>query len=52
MTAYQDMMYGLSSNNQSVKDKWSKLLRQYCELDTLAMVVIWIHWRGRFGVRW
>ena len=50
MTAYQEMMYGFSRDNAEVKQNWSKLLRQYCELDTLAMVIIWIHWRHAFGL--
>lgn len=52
MTAYQEIMYGLSRGNEEVKQNWSKLLRQYCELDTLAMVIIWIHWRRAFGLSW
>ncbi|MCB9030534.1 MAG: DUF2779 domain-containing protein [Deltaproteobacteria bacterium] len=52
MTAYQEMMYGLSRGQPEIKENWSKLLLQYCELDTMAMVIIWIHWRKLFGLNW
>jgi len=26
--------------------QWRRLLLQYCQLDTLAMVMVWWHWRG------
>jgi hypothetical protein len=44
MRAYQEMLYGLSRNDNSVKDQWRRLLLQYCELDTAAMAMVWIHW--------
>lgn len=43
--AYQEMMYGASSKDESLKDKWRSMLLEYCKLDTLAMVVIWEYWR-------
>jgi hypothetical protein len=42
--AYQEMMYGLSSLEPNLKETYRKLLLQYCELDTAAMVMIWKHW--------
>jgi hypothetical protein len=30
-------------------DKWSELLKQYCKLDTLSMVLIVEHWRRCVG---
>lgn len=45
MTAYQEMLYGASRNDTARNLAWQQLLRQYCELDTLAMVLIWDHWR-------
>jgi hypothetical protein len=45
MRAYQEMMYGEHRNDPAAKDGWSRLLRQYCQLDTLAMVLIWEYWR-------
>ena len=44
MRIYQDMMFGLSRNEPGVREKYRKLLLQYCELDTAAMVMIWMHW--------
>ena len=44
MTAYQEMLFGESSTRPEVREKWKALLRQYCELDTLAMVVVFRHW--------
>ena len=46
MRAYQDMLYGLAKNDPAKKELLRKALRIYCKLDTLAMVVIWEHWRG------
>ena len=46
MRAYQDMLYGLAKNDPEKKAKLREGLRIYCKLDTLAMVVIWEHWRG------
>jgi hypothetical protein len=45
MRAYQEMMYGAEKNNPVVKEQWAGLLRQYCALDTLSMVLILEHWR-------
>jgi hypothetical protein len=45
MRAYQEMMYGEHRNDDAARDGWSQLLKQYCELDTLAMVLIWEYWR-------
>jgi Domain of unknown function(DUF2779) len=44
MRAYQEMLYGLRRNDEAVKEQWRRLLLQYCELDTAAMVMVWIHW--------
>ena len=45
--AYQDMLYGLHKNDPVIKSQWENALRQYCRLDTLAMVIIWEYWRSR-----
>ena len=42
--AYEAMMYGVESADSVTKAQWCDLLRQYCRLDTLAMVWIWRHW--------
>jgi hypothetical protein len=44
MRAYQEMLYGVSRDNHEVKQQWRRLLLQYCELDTAAMVIVWRHW--------
>ncbi len=42
--AYEAMMYGAEREDQETKDRWGRLLKQYCALDTLAMVLIWEYW--------
>jgi hypothetical protein len=42
--AYEHMMYG-SGKDPEARESWSQLLRQYCRLDTLSMVLIFNHWR-------
>ncbi len=42
--AYEAMMYGLERDDPETRSRWRDLLRQYCRLDTLAMVWIWRHW--------
>ena len=42
--AYQAMMYGSASASPAAKAQWRKLLLTYCQLDTVAMVLIWEHW--------
>ncbi len=44
MRAYQEMLYGVSRYNEVLKEQWRRLLLQYCELDTAAMVMVWTHW--------
>ena len=50
MRAYQEMMYGADKHDASIRDKWSALLKQYCRLDTLSMVLILEHWRRQVGL--
>lgn len=45
MAAYRDMMYGISKNQTAAKQAYNAALKQYCKLDTLAMVIIWEHWQ-------
>jgi hypothetical protein len=45
MRAYQEMMYGLSRGDPAARESWASLLKQYCALDTLSMVLILEHWR-------
>lgn len=46
MRAYQEMLYGVSRHDEVLKERWRRLLLQYCELDTAAMVIVWRHWIG------
>jgi hypothetical protein len=46
MRAYQELLYGLSKDDEVRKIQWKQLLLQYCELDTAAMIMIWRHWLG------
>lgn len=50
MRAYEAMMYGAERNDPDAKAKWRKLLLQYCELDTLSMVLIFEYWRRATGL--
>lgn len=47
MRAYQEMLFGLSKNDSGRKAQWIRLLLQYCELDTAAMLIVWRHWECR-----
>lgn len=47
ITAYQAMLYGPQKSDLTIRDRWKHLLLQYCELDTLAMVMIYWHWKER-----
>jgi hypothetical protein len=51
MLAYQDLLYGKHKNDSKVKEKWRELLIQYCRLDTMAMVIIWLHWQCRLQLQ-
>jgi hypothetical protein len=42
--AYFAMVYGVERDDAAAKEQWSQLLREYCKLDTLAMVLVWEHW--------
>ena len=44
MRAYQEMVHSVSQQNDEHRAKWKKLLYQYCELDTAAMVIIALYW--------
>jgi hypothetical protein len=43
--AYEAMMYGVEKNDPDAKAKWRRLLLQYCELDTISMVLVFEYWR-------
>jgi hypothetical protein len=50
MQAYQEMMYGEHKHDAAVRERWAALLKQYCRLDTLSMVLILEHWRRAVGL--
>ena len=43
--AYEAMVYGLEKEDVKAKEKWKRLLLQYCKLDTLSMIFVWQHWK-------
>jgi hypothetical protein len=44
--AYEAMVYGLERSEPATREKWRRLLLQYCKLDSLSMYMVWEHWRG------
>jgi hypothetical protein len=50
MRAYDAMMYGPGRDDAETKERWARLLKQYCHLDTLSMVLILEHWRRAVGL--
>lgn len=44
MRAYHELMFGYFSDNIQRREEIKNLLLQYCELDTMAMVIIWKYW--------
>lgn len=47
--AYYSMMERMAANATLEANRWRHLLHQYCGLDTLAMVMVWWHWRELAG---
>lgn len=47
MRAYHELMFGASAENQERRNQLKQLLLQYCELDTMAMVIIWKYWMDK-----
>lgn len=45
MLAYLEIVCGQAKNNPKSIERWLQLLRQYCCLDTMAMIMIWHHWQ-------
>lgn len=43
--AYEMMLFTDATSDSEQRERWSRLLRQYCELDTLSMVLVFEHWR-------
>jgi len=50
MRAYHQLMFEIDKNKIPEKfEEKKQLLLQYCKLDTMAMVIIWEHWRKLIG---
>ena len=47
--AYYALMEQTTANATLEISQWRRLLSQYCELDTMAMVMVWWHWRRLTG---
>ena len=45
MRAYEDMLFGKAREDKKLKADYEIALRNYCKLDTLAMLIIWEHWK-------
>jgi hypothetical protein len=50
MSAYHEIMFGSSVEDNERRKQLRKLLLQYCELDTMAMVIIWKYWIDRLNL--
>jgi hypothetical protein len=48
--AYEAMMYGVEKTDAVAKAAWGNLLKQYCRLDTLSMVLVFEYWRRVTGL--
>ena len=47
MKAYNELMFGDFTTDIGRRNQIKQLLLQYCELDTMAMVVIWKYWSDK-----
>jgi hypothetical protein len=47
MRVYQEMTFGRAKGDAALLESYKALLLQYCELDTKAMVFIWMHWQQK-----
>jgi hypothetical protein len=53
MRVYQEMMFGRDKSDDILFKNYRRLLLQYCELDTAAMLMVWMHWTSqapKYGV--
>ena len=44
MRAYQEMLFGKGKTDANRRERLKQELLNYCQLDTMAMVIIWKHW--------
>jgi len=47
MRAYHELMFGTLADKPERREQLKNLLLQYCELDTMAMVIIWKYWMDK-----
>lgn len=47
MRTYQEMLFGKGRKDEKTRERLKKELLNYCELDTMAMVIIWKHWQTK-----
>ncbi|MBP6015992.1 MAG: DUF2779 domain-containing protein [Candidatus Promineofilum sp.] len=47
--AYYALIERMTANATLEVSRWRRLLSQYCELDTMAMVMVWWRWRRLTG---
>ncbi len=45
--SYLEILHAVRSGDHEKARAHSQLLKQYCHLDTLAMVMVWWHWRSK-----
>lgn len=50
MRAYQEMLFGKGKTDAAVKERLKQELLNYCQLDTMAMIIIWYHWKTHFNM--
>jgi hypothetical protein len=50
MRAYQEMLFGKGKTDANRRERLKQELLNYCQLDTMAMVIIWKHWTTHFGL--
>lgn len=50
MEAYQALLFGERRDDADYADRLRQALLNYCKLDTLAMVMVWMHWRHKLGL--
>lgn len=50
MRAYEDILFGVNKGNTEIINEYRTALLRYCKLDTLAMVIIWQHWKNLLGI--
>lgn len=47
MRAYQEMLFGKGKSNTKIRERLKQELLNYCQLDTMAMIIIWKHWQTK-----